>query len=839
MASNIDPSNINENYPIAGEDNDTQGFRDNFEFIKTALVTAREEVTSLQEALPTSLLDLGISDGQSGFVLKTNADGTFSFRDPFENGIVGVLNDLSDVTITSPLNDQILKFNASTQRWINSDSLINLDNLTTDDLNEGQDNLYLTRERFDDYFSDTYTNITGDLLATNLTNSIEVPATRVQSTASNIIQLSNIQFAPAFRAGDNVRIFRASTDQTFLTASGGIVSVVKAGFAGPISNPYIFSYRICQFDKNTGKISPASDELSVSDIDLSAFNLINNVRVTIARTNQNNGILIYRRLTGTQSTPNFNLIAVLGEKEFEGALTFTYTDYFDFDATAWSRKDLIRNDFTANSGIVHFPLIPPVVPTNGWVDATIESVNYDLGRITLTNNYFFETNITISNDDTAFLQNEINEKVASNINSLILGPKTYIVSNINIPDNFSLIGRGIKTKLRKLSWSSLNTNNIISSNANATQISISDVVFDGNMQNQYLRNDDTNESLNYAVTIKGSKHKLTGLIVDNVIGGGIFSEDSEEYFLNLSKITNGGLTDKFDYSPVVVRGSTEINVANNFMKNYPGALDSSVVDIGILNANTVSNCGSGILIFGSTKLISSPNLILGPAGEFIPGPDIYNSQYDSVNIVLEQDANFISDNYVYQENGELFDLTANGGSISYRVNPLRLVNNVEELGPEILISGLSPISPITGTNLSQGVFRFAIPRATVNELKTTYGFSELRQTDPNHQGLVYRVLFTEYVNSGVVLSSTIVTSTIYEVLVENPLNLSVGARVRFISHGGTPNLNSVIGRIDSISQQSANRFFIRIEYTDPVLTPGDGGFIALENTFILTKGRIL
>ena len=48
MASNILTSDINELYPVAGADNDSQGFRDNFRLIKTGLATAASEVTALQ-----------------------------------------------------------------------------------------------------------------------------------------------------------------------------------------------------------------------------------------------------------------------------------------------------------------------------------------------------------------------------------------------------------------------------------------------------------------------------------------------------------------------------------------------------------------------------------------------------------------------------------------------------------------------------------------------------------------------------------------------------------------------------------------------------------------------
>jgi len=48
MASNINPDNIDGSYPVAGQDNDSQGFRDNFTNIKTNLEYAETEITDLQ-----------------------------------------------------------------------------------------------------------------------------------------------------------------------------------------------------------------------------------------------------------------------------------------------------------------------------------------------------------------------------------------------------------------------------------------------------------------------------------------------------------------------------------------------------------------------------------------------------------------------------------------------------------------------------------------------------------------------------------------------------------------------------------------------------------------------
>ena len=48
MTSQINPNNINVAYPVAGQDNNTQGFRDNFTFIRNNFVSARDEINDLQ-----------------------------------------------------------------------------------------------------------------------------------------------------------------------------------------------------------------------------------------------------------------------------------------------------------------------------------------------------------------------------------------------------------------------------------------------------------------------------------------------------------------------------------------------------------------------------------------------------------------------------------------------------------------------------------------------------------------------------------------------------------------------------------------------------------------------
>jgi len=68
MTSQINPNNIDGTYPIAGQPNNTQGFRDNFTNIKTNFQTAATEITDLENkgvfkaALTGTTLDNNMAD---------------------------------------------------------------------------------------------------------------------------------------------------------------------------------------------------------------------------------------------------------------------------------------------------------------------------------------------------------------------------------------------------------------------------------------------------------------------------------------------------------------------------------------------------------------------------------------------------------------------------------------------------------------------------------------------------------------------------------------------------------------------------------------------------------
>ena len=72
MASSINPNNISVTFPVAGQDNDSQGFRDNFNNIKTNLTSAKTEIEDIQAKgiFKSALTGTSLSNDGAGAILE-------------------------------------------------------------------------------------------------------------------------------------------------------------------------------------------------------------------------------------------------------------------------------------------------------------------------------------------------------------------------------------------------------------------------------------------------------------------------------------------------------------------------------------------------------------------------------------------------------------------------------------------------------------------------------------------------------------------------------------------------------------------------------------------------
>jgi len=523
---------------------------------------------------------------------------------------------------------------------------------------------------------------------------------------SNTIRFASGSYSKKanYAKGQILRLYGASTlfasdamATSFSVTATGFASTSgtsKTGTGGTIN----YSYKICEFDIVTGEISAASAAItrpigvpttSGASTVAGAFNASVFNKVLFSSVPADKGILIYRQIGSSA----FELAIVAGRKEVDDGY---WIDYQAFDYTSWSGKNDVTNTYTA---ITHFPLTPPSVAKRGWVDKTVTSVVDNGGTFDVVLDDFVFVNagnaVQVSHNDTQIIQSAIESNSAVGKKSIVLNAKTYNSSQISIPDNFGLVGTSYITKIKKLAWSggeagAVNSTFIKSkNNSGATSLSIVGVDIEGNAANQFLFPDNTVKENNYLLNfgINCSSLLLDRVRINNSVGGGVWATSPIEMKINTSEIINSGTTDRYSYSPLVADFGQDTMIVGNRFQNYTNYLDTSVTNKGIVANNVINNCGSGLFVYGSVFFISSPNVLMGPAQEFLPTPDILNSEYDLININLTSAAAsnsaFNSPIHVYQEDGAVFDLSKTDGSIQtveYRAFYLsKTAGGVEEI----------------------------------------------------------------------------------------------------------------------------------------------------------------
>jgi hypothetical protein len=106
MTSAINPNNINGAYPVAGQDNNSQGFRDNFTNTSTNFAFAADEITDLQSKAI-------LKQALTGTVLDNNMLGS-----PLTNALLSNMADatlaLGTVSGTTPINYALASYQTLT-----------------------------------------------------------------------------------------------------------------------------------------------------------------------------------------------------------------------------------------------------------------------------------------------------------------------------------------------------------------------------------------------------------------------------------------------------------------------------------------------------------------------------------------------------------------------------------------------------------------------------------------------------------------------------------------------------------------------------------------------------
>lgn len=490
-----------------------------------------------------------------------------------------------------------------------------------------------------------------------------------------------------------------------------------------ISTPFQrIAYEICEWDMTTGKVSPPTAEIAKNigvpttvqdpalveaylgenqERILQSFSVENFIKLQLTYNDNGSvqsgvtpgrGICIYRRVSQINTideqlkgTPK--LVAVLGPLELKENY---WIDYFTDDVLTHSGKNQEDNSYLPEN-TVHFKAYE--LPNansgeRGWVDAVIRNVEYenpvnpDLSTyidINLTSNVVMDAGETngawICHDDTAVIQSAIDTNSGSGRKAIQFNPKDYIVSSVSIPEDFSVAGYAYNTKLIKLPWSGWNGS---TASASATMLKFASsrlrntsfvgIDIDGNSINSIGFDDTSDATKNFAINLGQFND---GVLLDKVrlkkpIGGGVYAVDPINLKIIGCEFLDSGITDRHVFSPLLADGGKNTFVSSNRFENFSkGSVDVSITDKGAVEGNVISNCGSGLVIFGSRFMITGPNVLTGPSSEFLPQPDAFNSEFDSINIDLTEASlhasgvqAFDSGPMKYQENGEVYDLEA-------------------------------------------------------------------------------------------------------------------------------------------------------------------------------------
>lgn len=710
----------------------------------------------------------------------------------------------------------------------------------------------------------------------------------VQSGSSgsiNAVVQQNIN-ASQFKPNYKVKVFGVSAIDALSIDSPRDFTSTKIGNLGGTQSTYY--YWITQFKFATGQISTAKKVAApVSHGAVSLFNENNHIKLTLARTNAEYGIAIYR--STTDDMQQARLIDILGPGELgTSVVNIAYIDYGTFSNTEWSTKDSI-GAFTSTSGLIHFPLSPNFTVLNGWRTMIVQSV-LDKSRVKFTESVSLNAGgiVELTHDNTSGLQEAINANKNLSLKNIILPNGVYYTSRLNIPNDFSIIGSGEQTIIKQLPWNFNHYNDAVYTKNKGCvfkaelvnepkNISVKNIKIDGNMVNNIRFQE--NES-NYVVSLAGGDNiDITDVQLTNVIGGGLYLSNCSNLRVYNCDITNGSISYiGNNLCPMYVSDSSKITVTNNVCENFVSPLDVSVTNIGVVACNTIRNCGSGLLVYGSGSLLSSPNLIMGPDNEYLPTPDTQDSDYNSINITINPGIDYISPSHLYMSRGESIHL---GSSNKLDVFGQQIPGTNVDLTSDIFVltklnnseiqhtnwdystnngsSIINIITPDTGDyGRNNGYFQFRVTQAdstalpNLSQLLSTHAAS----LQPGEQltGLVYRIKATGYtytddgerlfIDSGEFSISG--SNKFYTITLNNVNDFSiftVGDVVKIFGHASTPDINNVEG---VITEKIADGVFRRLKIKLPSsinlssFTNGSTtGYITIRNTIIIAKGRIL
>ena len=475
------------------------------------------------------------------------------------------------------------------------------------------------------------------------------------------------------------------------TVTGVISSPKKLKHDGPQTSEYIRNYPLGNFNETIYNAVPLRRPVIGASHAILLYRQVNyggggnNVAVQ-----DRNGATI------TNHNNRINLIAIIGNRDI-GASTsdsWTYNDYGPFNKTTWG-------DFNSDGSYNQdYQLVENVDCTMtkanftqrkarpGFSYRTVTAVDYSNNKITISNptansqtdstddallasldvngfdanNKGFFNRIQVCHDDTIPLQNAIDQQVSLGLNSLYVIGGTYLVRRLNIPSNFSFLGSGKATVIKKqfLDTEYQKTSGAVEfaryycalflrdpsdaqGNASTSEsqpikgVTVRDMVIDGNYNSQLRLGISTTPQANaliYAEDIENAS--LSNLDVKNSVGDGIYAEGAKRLSIQNTAVFDNSITYLTFDNPLQATNAQVLKVSDSAFLSNPGPVDITTSEVVAFNSCIIRNSGTGLRIYGTRSANTENNLILGPDDEWIPTEDIYDSDYNSVNLTCDK-----------------------------------------------------------------------------------------------------------------------------------------------------------------------------------------------------------
>ena len=677
----------------------------------------------------------------------------------------------------------------------------------------------------------------------------------IGSTVANKLQISGISTSKLF-VGEKVKVFGITsfTDSTLVpNPITGSSSASKVGTSSTVST---YRYWIAQYHLRNGKVGPAGQISPIAGIGMTSlgnFNDQNHVALTLARTDTNHGILVYRQVGVSTDISQAKLVGILGPKELSASTSgIVWRDYGTYEQTEWSTKGT-SNEYNDNQ--IHFPNIATTGHRRGWSIDQIISIGPN--RVVLNGQYSTNTGIGTTNavklvhDNTYALSRLIDASAASGFNAIDLPSGTYLTNKFIIPSGFSIRGGGKNTVIKLQYFAndltdgggnslSLDGNLVGISTLYPSDITIEDLTIDGNSGNNILFEGELDNYLVYLENINSSLIK--DVEIRNSPGHGLYAYNSRRLSIQNSSFVDGSLTDRYSFQPLNAQESDTLRINDSLFENYPGPVDLSVCTVVTTNGNIIRNCGTGLRTYASSKITTTENIILGPSDEWIPSPDIYDSDYNSINLNIQRGNTFAGPVLQYIEAGNPKDISSN------KVH--------------IISAGIGTIvgQGTTNETLETKFLSFNIPTPDTGEFGRQNGYLQLTLTSTQTStlgigsALGYDIIAKEYLPIPVGLTTYLAIgigtwnvlgagATTYIITLNDSsqfTGISTGDVVKLVNHAVSPDLSAFELTVSQKLDVSASvKKLVLTGITTTSLSNGSQtGYISIRNIFTIAKGRV-